>query len=355
VKYRSGNPTVFDTIFDISEYKADLTGSNGDGANKMNINYEAVNVSDGMPVQLNKCIVDFKNLTFLFLDGYLGKLNLGRYNDSLHVTTFENFKSGSIILEDPKFNINVDNSFGLPISLSFSNFSGHGIGGSSNLGGDVINDGIIVGAPKDTTGRVVTTEEINSGNSNISNFLSITPKSINFELEMQANSGNDTSVYNFASNTSELIGSIDLEIPLKGRLDSVIFEKSYDFEAKDMDNVDLAIFKIWTRNFFPLGIYMQIYFLDANETVLDSLILDGSTILKEAETNKNGFSIVPSIEESYVAIGESRFANIRQLTSKMKLSAMLNTDESSTRSIKIADDNYFEIKLGVIARIKEKL
>ncbi|HAW50780.1 MAG TPA: hypothetical protein DCX54_00390, partial [Flavobacteriales bacterium] len=257
--------------------------------------------------------------------------------------------------EDPKFNIHIDNSFGLPVSLSFSNFSGHGPGGSSNLGGDFMDDGIEVGAPKDTNSSIITTEEINSGNSNIGNFLSITPKSINFELGMEANADNDSTVNNFASKNSELVGSIDLNLPLKGRLDRVIFEDEYDFTARDVDNVDLAIFKIVTKNFFPLGIHMQIYFLDESDVVLDSLILDGNTIFKEAQTDKNGFSTTPAIEESYVEIGESRFSKIKYATSKLKLSAMLVTDNSATKSIVIADDNYFDLKLGVIARIKEKL
>ena len=282
------------------------------------------------------------------MDGYLGNLNMGSFKDSLKVSIWENFKSGSIVLEDPKINFTIDNSFGLPISLTFSNFSGSGPGGSSNLGGDVIDNGIEVGSPGDTSSPVITTEEINSGNSNISNFLSITPTALNFALELEANSDNDTTAYNFASKNSEISGYIDLELPLKGRMDSVIFEDTYELNLGEAGNVDLAIFKLLTENFFPLGIYMQVYFLDTNGVTFDSLLLDNSAVFRQAITDSDGFSKVASIEESFFVLGEDRFPIVRRKGKFMKIRAMLLTDESTTKSIKIRDDNYLDVKIGVI-------
>ncbi|MEQ8325115.1 MAG: hypothetical protein RIC15_12100 [Vicingaceae bacterium] len=350
--YKGQSSTIFDTIFFLDGYSFDLTGPGGQQSNQININYEAISVNGGQVVDLDVCRLKFRDLSFLFLDGYLGKLDLGSYNDSLDLTIFENFKSGSIILEDPKINFRVDNSFGFPISLTFNNFSGSGVGGNSNLDGDIIDNGIDVGSPVDTTNSIVTTEEINSGNSNIGNFLSITPNSINFDLNLEANTSNDSTELNFASKNSEVVGFIDLELPLKGRLDSVIFENVLDLDLGEAQNANSAIFKLHAENFFPIGVYMQVYFLNDRQEIIDSLILDGSTIFKEAVTDKAGFSVVPSIEESYFSIISGRFDIIKNLGKYIRIRAMLLTDQSATKSIKIRDNNYLDIKIGAILRFQ---
>ena len=355
VKYKGATNTVFDTIYLLNGYHFDLTGPDGQQSNSININYTAEGLKDGLPIQLDVFNATFKDLSFNFLDGYLGKLNLGSYNDSMQISIWENFKSGSIILEDPRINFTIDNSFGLPVKLTINNFTGSGVGGSSNLGGDAVDNGIDVGAPTDTTSPVITTEEINSGNSNLTNFLSITPLSINYKLELEANSENDTTAYNFVSSTSELIGNLDLELPLKGRLDSVVFENTFDLDLGDASKVDLAIFKLYTENFFPLGIYMQVYFLNESGQVFDSLLLDNSTIFKQAVTDDKGFSKLPSVDENYFALGAERFPFVREFGKFMKVRAMLLTDASSTKSVKIRDDNYLDVKIGVILKYRDDI
>lgn len=347
--------TIFDTIFDLSGYHFDLTGSDGNQSNQMKMNYEAEKVSNGDSVVLDQFITHFQNLSFNFLDGYLGNLKLGQFNDTMQLKIFDNFKSGSIILENPRFDIAITNGFGLPLSINFSNFSSTGNNGSADLNGNMINNGLNVGSAKDTSNHIVKTEEINSGNSNISNFLSITPKAINFSLDIEANTDNDSTVLNFVSKNSELIGDIDLELPLRGRLDSVVIEDLYALDIQDeASDIDFAVFKLWTENYFPLGIYMQIYFLDDSQNILDSLVLGGEAIFGEAFTDLDGFSIAPKIEETYIAMGERRFARVKSDARMILVKAMLLTDRSSTQSVNIGEDNYFTFKMGVRARLSSE-
>lgn len=266
---------------------------------------------------------------------------------------FDNFKSGSILLEDPKFQLDIINGFGLPIHMTFGNFDGSGHGGSSQLSGSAIDDGLDLntpsggGAPPGQTSKT-----IDSSNSNIKDFLRISPSSLKFSFNLEGNSNNDTNTYNFIDKNSSLSGDISLSIPLKGSFDHVVIEDVYDFDTGELKNVNYATFKLTTNNSFPVGIYVQIYFLDKDSLVLDSLIEDNDAIFKEAIVDANGFSIAPVYEESFFSLGANRFGAIRDKAVNLKIRVMLLTSDSDKTTIKITSDNYFDIKLGLRAEMK---
>lgn len=351
VKYKGGSALAGDTFFDLGKYHMDLTDQSGT-RNRLSMNYTAVKVSDGTPVTLNQIDVTFRNISFLYFDGYLGKFKLGEHLDSIRISMFENFKSGSITLEDPKFRLDIFNSFGIPVHLSFGNFSGSGQGGSSALTGDAITNGVDVNSPSAGGQSAETHKQIDTSNSNISDFLTLSPNSLKFSFNLDANSNNDTNAVNFVRKTSELKCDLALNIPMKGSFDSVIIEDIYEFKSQNLENVNSATFKLATNNAFPLGIYVQIYFLDKSLHVLDSLMQDNSTIFKEAVADANGFSIAPSYEESYFTIGLERFGTIREKAKNLKIKVMLNTHEAKKRSIKITDRDYFDIRLAMRAELK---
>jgi len=350
IKYAGGSITTFDTLFDISGYYIDLSG-NGNEHNKLKIHYEANKISNNDSVLIDVFQVEFKDMKYEFIDGNLGNVKFTTEDDSIKLDIFKNFKSGRIILQDPKFKLDIENGFGIPIHLSFGNFEGVGKGGNEQLGGNIIDDGINVKAPTSDGSKVNTNETIDSSNSNISQFLSISPESLWFNFNLEANADGDTSLYNFISSTSSLVGKIDLRIPLKGSLDSVIIEDTYDFENSDIANLERATFKLVTNNSFPVGLYIQIYFLDEDENILDSLIETNSALFREAFTDAEGFSISAVREETYFTIGEERFAPIRINAKKLRIRVMLLTDDSDTKSIKITTEDYFDLKLGVRASL----
>ena len=349
----SGLPvTIFDTIFDLSDYLFDLSG-NGNQSNNLKINYKANKISNNDSVVLNVFEVEFLDLSYEFMDGNFGQWSLGTDRDSLKLDVFKNFKSGRIILEDPKFQFDITNGFGMPLNVSFGNFEANGSEGDALLTGPGVDNGIAVGAPGGTgSPPSQTNKELNSSNSNISEFFAITPNALKFNFNIEGNADNDTTIYNFINKSSKLVGDIKLSLPFKGSLDSVIIEDIYDFQHEEMKNLDKAEFKLFTLNSFPVGIYMQIYFLDENKTVLDSLIQDNESLFREAIADADGFSIQAVPEESYFTIGQGRFSHIKQSADFLKIKVMLLTDESTKKTIKITDKDYFDFKLGVRAALK---
>jgi hypothetical protein len=177
---------------------------------------------------------------------------------------------------------------------------------------------------------------------------------LNFSVDVEGNSNNDTTAYNFVNNTSEIEGNILLNIPLKGSLDSVIIEDIYDFQHEEIKSLEFATFKLVTNNFFPAGIYIQIYFLDKDKNTLDSLIEDNEALFREAITDAKGFSTKPVYEESYFTIGRQRFKPISDRADFLKIKVMLLTDDAKKKNVKFSADNYFDFKLGVKAAFNIK-
>lgn len=347
-KFNGGSKLTFDTVFDLSLYTIDLSG-NGNDRNKLNINYEAKKKSNNQSVVIDQFLISFENMIYSLVEGYFGEMSFGSFSDSLKIDMFKNFKSGRIILESPKIDLLVHNGFGMPIHVGFANFQGNGIGGSSTLGGSVVNSGVDANAPTNSGSTQTTTNTIDSSNSNLSQFLAITPSSLSFSFDLVANQGSDSNTVNFLTNESALEGELALELPLKGSLDSVVFEDIYDFNTKDLKDVDEATFKLITDNMFPLGIYVQIYFLDENEQVMDSLIEDNTAIFRQAITDSKGFSIQMVREESYFTMGAGRFSEVKQFAKKIKIRAMLLTDGSDVKTVKIRETDFFDLKLGLRA------
>ena len=190
-------------------------------------------------------------------------------------------------------------------------------------------------------------KDIDNTNSNIAQFLSITPESLTFKFDLEANAGSDTNRYNFVTDQSRLQADLDLEIPMKGSLDSVIIEDVYDFNKRDISTLDEATFKMVTINSFPVGIYVQIYFLDENDNVLDSLTNSGTALFREANTDEKGFSKDAVREETFWTMGETRFAPIRSRVENLRIRVMLLTDDSKHKIVKLRSSDYFDLKLGV--------
>lgn len=348
--------SIFSDQYDLSGYTMDLTGSGGNSHNQLEVEYEARNIF-GSPVNLNKFDISFEQMDYSFIDGYMGEIDLGVRKDSLTIGLFDKFKSGTMLIEDPRIAFTFLNGFGIPITAYLSNFKGNGKDRSVNLTGEIVNEPIdIKGSDNSSVLHSASTIEfINNGNSNIQNFISVTPNTIDFEFNLNANHSAQPDEYNFLYKESRLDGYIDLEIPLKGSIDSVIVEDEFDFDTEEMFRADNATFKIWTENMFPLGIYIQVYFLNKTGSIIDSLVLDKNVIFKEAVTNDEGFSIMPETAESLIFVDEYRYGRIQDEAVKMKVRAMLLTDDSGEKTVKISADNYFQLKLGLITKLNNPI
>jgi len=161
--------------------------------------------------------------------------------------------------------------------------------------GEGIEDGIDFNYPTlDEVGQTkTTTYAFSKENSNIDTLLGSKPIAIDYDFDATTNPDNISTIRGFVTDESEYVVNVDVELPIFGRADRFLAVDSFDVNFSSYDNVESAEFKVVSENGIPLEIAMQMYFVDANDNVLDSLLMDDLTLIEAAPVDGDGLVTMP--------------------------------------------------------------
>ena len=126
---------------------------------------------------------------------------------------------------------------------------------------------------------------------------------------------------------------------------------TFDFDITERDEINYAEFKLITENGFPTDVDMQLTFLDAEDVILDSLMINDDRILAAASVNGDGEVAQRQVKETYIRIEDSRLENIRQLARRIVVRTSMTTLNGGDVSVPIYADYSVDYKLGVIAGV----
>lgn len=352
IPYQGASPMTSNNSYDLSGYVIDLSGANGNEFNVLDVNFDAELSQAGTPVDLDQLEVTFSELKYDFIDGFLGQGGLGVRNDEIHVDVFDNFKSGTIVLGGPRFKLELINGFGIPLNATLKDVSASGNQGGAQLTGSVVNSDLQVNFPnRRGQGDQKTDVIIDENNSNINSFLAVSPNKIDFGLGVDANVDLDSNTYNFITKESELTATMDLELPFRGRLDNVLLINEFVADLSELNDVKYAELKMVMENSFPLQVQVQAYFESDGGSVIDSVFQDNDILFRGAPTDENGISTGSVREESLILLEEARLSDIKALATKIRLKVLLVTDDDGQKIVKITDNNFLDIKIGVLAQL----
>ncbi len=306
------------------------------------------------------------NVVFSYVDGYFGSVPLD-INDKLDIKVFNNFLGGgSIYLKDPKVNITLNNSYGIPIEVFFDTLRAMPAAGGTplDLHGPQINNKITINSPALTeVGQSKQTfiklDTITTSNPGIREFISCSPNVFKYSAKVKTNPNGKTANKNFIIDSSRVSVDIDVDLPLWGSIKNIAALDTFAFDlGKDMDKLESITFKINTDNGFPLDVKLQLYFVDSTVkpyTRLDSLFANTNTtnLLNSGIVDPISGKVLNSTKTTTsITLEEAKLTNIKS-TNKIILKATLNTSGSGAvnpPSVRVASTNYLGIKLG--ARFK---
>ena len=355
-------PNSFVTI-DISDctlYLKTVNGTSNTLHFDINIAMEG-NSSPTLPDYTFGMGIEITNLLFGNMYGNLGNftMDMGQTVDFSVFNT--NLGAGFLFGPDAiKLNINVDNSFGLPIQLNATTFTAHS---DINTPHDVaiklfgptteniinINASTALGQTRRTT--------VTSTNPNLSAAFNISPNKIVLAASALTNPGSSSNL-NFVSDKSALNLNMDIMLKLFASINNFAFQDTLSFDLKDADKLESAAFRINTTNGFPLGVKMQIFFTDANYTVLDAMFTDPiPEMLKPAVASgaPDYKTITPTTYQfPDITYNQARLTKIKN-AKKIIIKAILNTPNSGTDMIKIYDSYYIDTKIALRTKAKLQL
>lgn len=329
-----------------------LVNSSFDFANNNNdfpIRYVATEVATGKRILLNQAEVTFQDLNYSYIQGYVGNYNFTLPLDTVVLDIFKNWKRGQIYFDEPKVEIKIKNSFGVPIQLTVNTFDANTFkGGVIPLNSSQLSGGINLSYP--TIAEVGKTKEtiITIDNStNLPNIIQNVPKEFHYKMSAEANPSNTQTANLFILDTSKFSVDVLIELPLYGWAKDFVVEDVFQLDLslyEEFDNVD---FKLITENGFPAEAKIQLYFEDDAGNILDSLIhKDEPVVLGAAPVDGNGRVTEDKIESIFSQFPIVRYANLRDNAKQIRLVAAFETTGGGNQSVRIYPDYALAVKLG---------
>jgi hypothetical protein len=238
------------------------------------------------------------DLTPKYARGHMGNTIKKVGPDSVSFDIFNNVRSGSIDLEDVNFEIEADNGIGATALATFNNLW------SKNAQGNIVtltmNDNTMdIDKAIDngsSANHISSTKTLNSGNSNITDFISNLPNKIIYDMSVEINGVDNPSSHvdtvvntppNFIYYERGMTANLNMEIPLSFIADSLVLVDTIDFSFNSQGNgeVESGTFTLLVNNGFPFDATTTLYFMDDNDVVIDSLWKDESIIRGNIDGN----------------------------------------------------------------------
>ncbi len=323
----------------------------------VHFHYKTHLVSDGSEVNLgNPVLILLDSMRHTYAEGYLGQIVYPVPRDTIEIRLFDLFEEGNIYFEEPSLTISVNNSFGFPTRAKFEEFNAITDDGTViPLGNAQLNQGIDINYPTlNQVGQFAATSfVVDQSNSNLEDMVGQPIRYIDYEFIPTANPDEDPSIIGFVTDSSAVSLDMILELPLYGKSNNFTVLDTMDFDLQDADDrISSAKFRLETENSFPVEIKVQLYFLDQNAVVIDSLNTNfEESIVAAAPIDMNGKSIGISEKRTDIEMNASRFAQIKATATNVLLKASVTTADQGQTSVRIYADNELTLKLGLLTSI----
>lgn len=342
---------------DMAGYSVDLTGS-GAETNKLPINYTLTLTNSGNPVSGSDQIsftVGLTNIKYSAMFGYLGTYSQNFSMDSIHLEIFNQILDGEAYFDDPRMYVRMHNAYGLPVQFYLTSLGTYSTSGapSTPLFGvqvpTIANPRVMNFPSLAEIGQFVSDMiYLDKTNSNIMDVIETQPKFIYFSVESQTNPAGPTGAYNFVTDSSRFDLELEVELPLYGNAKYWLLQDTADFDfsefVEDADIVDWVNFRLVAENGMPTEADLQVYFVDSNYVVVDSLITN-EAIIESGVLDASGKVTQASTLVTNMRYEHDRLQNLRDVK-YIFYRGTINTTNAATDLVRFYSYYKLDISLG---------
>gem|GEM_PF-2811847 len=295
-----------------------------------------------------------------------GKINytFTQPNQSYNIDMFRMGKNIKFHLEDPKLSLHFENSYGVPMALTFNTFAFTDsvdqlkpitTSGTSDrdlkVGPGTKNYiNYITGAQQIARDTLV----LNKSNSNIAEAFNCAPKRINMGATVEIGDNTDNHSY-FVNNTSSFKLKTEVEIPVHGWA-QVIMSDTMEIDLPDLEDenyvVDSATIALNLKitNKTPMGVGLQVAFVQNNNTVTALLFGTSPTyyepIVNSAVVDDNGNVQAGNegVSTPVISISKTKYKKMAE-ADKMIVYFKLTTDDvAHQKSVKFLSTSSISLQ-----------
>ncbi|REJ83586.1 MAG: hypothetical protein DWQ44_03140 [Bacteroidetes bacterium] len=339
-----GGPGRFIMDIDLSGYSVNLKGSTNSSFNTIYYNVQAVSDPSGtaFTVNFNDTVINIMtsiiDMEPSYARGYLGQ-NFIRESSSENIGIGGLIKDGMIKLDSMNLDIFIDNYIGADARIKFNFLESVNSRSSASVPlnaptmiGNVINinraiENPVTGQAPIKSSRVFS---LNNSNSNLISFIENIPDRINYEAEIEFNPlGNISSYNDFVYSDYLVEGRMKLSMPLRFAAENLMLADTQKMELgtfTDFDNAGETRLKLIVENGFPFDIELQLFVLDEQRNITDSLL--GPGLVRKANTDLNYIAVSPILSE-FDVFADSRRRDILKNGKYLGIRGRFNTPDYS--------------------------
>ena len=348
-----------DTTFDLSTFKIVIENSLAD-TNQIYINGLIHFISDGEEpnnpyyIELEN---EFINMEFNKFFGY-GGYRVISMTDTIKLDIFDVNQEGNFTFGEGSVNLNIDvkNSFGLPVLLDITTFRAyHGTDDQDSMDififGEGIPSEIELNYPSLAQVGEIAETFVNTDNSNMNEALSISPNKLFIAIDGLLNHDEDLSSTNFIIDTSNISVELMAEIKLFGSANSFKIVDTLDFELDNIDELDKLAFAVNIENGFPINADIGVAFTDSLYNVKHQLLTGDNRLMTAGQVGSPPEYRVtgPAIKNTEIILTHEQIQKVAD-SEKILVTAVLSTDQNEL--VKIYADYLLRLKLGAKIGIK---
>lgn len=342
------DPVVQEEVVDISNYTVDFESG-------FQTAYTATLANSGNPVGLHPFLLEFSSLEFSYLEGYFGQFEVQIPTDSLAFGFLDKWEQGELSLVNPSLSFLFHHNYGAPIDIKTEQFSFETFTlGTQNIEHAPLINGFPLNYPNlSEVGQLKTTPLLlTANNSNVVDAISGIPYQMNYNFLGIINPDDDSSIQNHVLDEVQFDIDIEASIPIYGTAKGFTFEKTYDLDFSEFDDFEEVGLKVVAENGFPIDVDIQIYFLDTDEMIVDSLYTpERMPLFMAAATDSDGTVTSPTATEDVSVLGKGRFEIVTSEAVSIKIATSFETPNDGSTPVRIYDYYDLIVKLGLVAKL----
>ncbi|MDF1550497.1 MAG: hypothetical protein P1P88_21935, partial [Bacteroidales bacterium] len=263
---------------------------------------------------------------------------------------------GEFYLADPKVTITIKNYWDIPAQFKFADFYYYEEPESAGIPvtGSFI-DWIQINKPVAPEAYAITNIVLDKTTSNIDEIISALPHHLSFGADFETITTPPVS-YDVPSSSIDSV-SMKVEMPLDLRIANLLLRDTIDFNlgndlGSDTSMIESFEFSLILQNGFPIEIGTQVYFVDENYSILDSistnLLQVASGIVTAGKVSQSTESIIK------IQIDKNRLSNLLNSSYLMPKIIFNTAGNASNETVKFYDNYDVGLKLGALINLKLK-
>lgn len=271
-------------------------------------------------------------------------LSIDEQSVDMNMGIFQLGAQGSIIYDNPSFEINYTNSTPYDIFVSPSI---KGYNSETNNSITLITNPFLIEKRASLTEATIDTFAYNKYNSNIKSFIANSSDTLNFSGDALINPSTINSSISEITKDQGLYLGYNLKMPLQISVTNLSVSDTIDFDNSEFLNmIDKAILSTISTNGFPFEAQSVLEFCDKDFVVLDTLKLQ---LFKAAAVDADGYVIDEQISPSKQdnELTDEKLENFKNSKHIIIVTKLFTTGYTTNKIVTIQEKNYLNINLGL--------